>query len=130
MPPAGTTSASPRRQGRPSARSRTPARPRPRTAAARRPLRIRWERVGRVLLVVVLTVVAGLYIQQGLAYLSARSQADQQEAVARQLARQNAKLAREQRSLGDPATIMAMARELGMVKPGERPFVVTGLPEG
>ena len=84
--------------------------------------------MGRVLLVVVLAVVAGLYVQQGLAYLSARSQADQQNAIAAALARQNARLERQARSLNNPATIERDARELGMVKPGERPYVLTGLP--
>ena len=125
MPPAGTTTAAPRRQ----ARSK-PARGRPRAKAARGPLRIRWERVGRVLLVIVLAVVAGLYIQQGLAYLSARRQADEQSALAARLARQNAHLAREAKWLNDPATIVSDARALGMIKPGERPYVVTGLPSG
>ncbi len=125
MPPAGTRTATPRREARPRS-----ARPHPRTAAARLPLRIRWERVGRVLLVIVLAVVAGLYIQQGLAYLSARSQADAQNAVAAGLARQNAQLEREARSLNNPATIQLDARQLGMIKPGERPYVATGLPGG
>jgi cell division protein FtsB len=123
MTPAGTTTAAPRRQVRAN-----PARPRPRTAAARKPVRIRWERVGRVLLVVVLAVVAGLYIQQGLAYLSVRSQANQQKATVSRLIGENAKLRREAKQLNDPATIVRYARELGMIKPGERPYVVTGLP--
>ena len=123
MPPAGTTAA-PRRQARASAR------PRPRTSAAQRPVRIRWERVGRVLLVIVLAVVAGLYIQQGLAYLSVRGQTQQQKTIVLQLRRQNAKLAEQQRSLNDPATIIRYARQLGMIEPGERPYVVTGFPGG
>jgi cell division protein FtsB len=84
--------------------------------------------VGRVLLVIVLAVVAGLYVQQGLAYLSARSQANQQKAAVLQLRHQNARLSRQQKSLNDTATIMRYARQLGMVQPGERPYVVTGLP--
>jgi cell division protein FtsB len=122
--------ARPQAQARARPRTGTRARSRPRTAAATRGLRIRWERVGRVLLVVVLAVVAGLYVQQGLAYLSARSQADAQNAVAAHLARQNARLAREARSLNNPATIEKDARALGMVKPGERPYVLTHLPAG
>ena len=81
-------------------------------------------------LLVVLAVVLGLYVQQGLAYLSVRSQAHQQAAIVQQLARQNRQLEREQRSLNNPATIVLDARKLGMVKPGERPYVVTGLPGG
>jgi cell division protein FtsB len=93
-------------------------------------MRIRWERVGRVLLVIVLAVVAGLYIQQGLTYLSVRSQANQQKAIVSRLITQNAQLRREQKSLNNPATIVSDARELGMVAPGERPYVITGLPGG
>jgi cell division protein FtsB len=91
-------------------------------------LRVRWERVGRIVLLVVLVVVVGLYVQQALAYFSVRSQANQQAAIAHQLSRQNAKLTQEQKSLNDPATIARDARALGMVRPGERPYAVTGLP--
>lgn len=97
-----------------------------RRPAARAPLRIRWERVGRVALLVVLAVVLGLYVQQGLAYLSVRSQANRQAALVRRLARENAQLAGEARTLNNPATIIQDARALGMVRPGERPYVITG----
>jgi cell division protein FtsB len=83
-----------------------------------------------VVLLVVLAVVLGLYVQQGLAYLSVRSQANQQAAIVRQLSRQNAQLARQEKNLNNPATIVQQARRLGMIKPGERPYVVTGLPGG
>jgi cell division protein FtsB len=91
--------------------------------------RVRWDRVGRVGLLVVLCVVAGLYVQQGLAYLSARSQAAQQRAIVQQLQRSNASLRAEQRSLNDPVTILRDARALGMVRVGEHPYEVVGLPK-
>jgi cell division protein FtsB len=84
--------------------------------------------VGRVGLLVVLTVVIGLYVQHALSYLAARSQSEQQQAIVQRLLRDNAVLAREQKSLNDPATIEHEARALGMVLPGERPYVITGLP--
>jgi cell division protein FtsB len=90
--------------------------------------RVRWDRVGRVSLLVVLCVVAGLYVQQGLAYLAVRSQANRQKAIVHQLARSNASLRAQQRSLNDPATIVRDARALGMVRVGEHPYEVTGLP--
>ena len=96
----------------------------------RAPLRIRWERVGRVVLLVVLVAVVGLYAQQGLTYLSVRSQANQQLSIVKQLSRQNAGLRQQQRQLNDPATIVRDARALGMVRPGERPYAVSGLPKG
>jgi cell division protein FtsB len=90
--------------------------------------RVRWDRVGRVSLLIVLGVVAALYVQQGLAYLSVRSQANRQRAIVHQLTRANATLEAQQRSLNDPATIVRDARALGMVRVGEHPYEVTGLP--
>ena len=84
--------------------------------------------MGRVALVLVLIVVAGLYAQHALAYWSARGQANHDAAIVRSLKRDNARLTQEQRALRDPSTIVLDARKLGMVRPGERPYVVTGLP--
>jgi cell division protein FtsB len=120
----------PRRAGARPANLRPPARSAPRRRRAAAPLRIRWERVGRVVLLVVLAVVVGLYVQQGLAYLSVRSQASRQTELVRRLSRENAQLARQESSLRNPATIVQDARALGMVRPGERPYVVTGQPGG
>jgi cell division protein FtsB len=89
---------------------------------------VRWDRVGRVSLLVVLCVVAGLYVQQGMAYLAARSQAKHQRAIVQQLTRSNAGLRAQQRALNNPATILRDARALGMVRVGEHPYGVTGLP--
>jgi len=90
--------------------------------------RVRWDRVGRVSLLLVLCVVAGLYVQRALAYLSVRSQDNQQRAIVQQLTRSNTSLQAQQRSLTDPATILTDARALGMVRPGEHPYEITGLP--
>jgi cell division protein FtsB len=89
---------------------------------------VRWDRVGRVALVIVLAVVALLYVQHAISYLQARSEANQQQAVVKRLEQQNAALVRQQKQLNDPATIVKDARELGMVWMGERPYSVTGLP--
>jgi cell division protein FtsB len=99
-----------------------------RVAAQRIGSRVRWDRIGRVGLLVVLCVVAGLYVQQGLAYLSVRSQADQQRAIVHQLSRANALLRAQQKSLNESSTIVRDARALGMVRVGEHPYEVTGLP--
>jgi cell division protein FtsB len=88
---------------------------------------VRWDRVARTSLLVVLTIVLGLYIRQAISYLTVRSQADQQLAIVHQLATSNRALARQQQSLSQPSTIMRDARSLGMVMPGEHPYVITGL---
>jgi cell division protein FtsB len=80
-------------------------------------------------MLIVLAVVLALYVQQGLSLLSVRGEADQQAAIVKQLSRQNAQLRRQANSLNSPSTIMRDARALGMIKPGEKPYVVTGLPD-
>ena len=91
--------------------------------------RVRWDRVGRTSLLVVLAVVAGLYIQHAIDYLTTRVQADRQQEHVQQLARANAQLRAEQKSLSDPATIKRDARALGMVQAGERSYALVGLPK-
>ena len=122
MPSARPATAPSRRHSRTSA-------PRPRRVPTRGlAARVRWDRVGRVGLIVVLCVVAGLYVQRALAYLAVRSQDNRQRAIVHQLTRANAALRAQQRALREPATIVRDARALGMVRPGEHPYEVTGLP--
>jgi cell division protein FtsB len=137
MPPARSATVEPRR--RPARDPRDPRNSRNQRGARQpQPLkwvngraqiqRVRWDRVGRVALVIVLGIVALLYIQHAIAYLQARSEADHQQAIVRHLEQQNAALVRQQNQLNDPATIVKDARQLGMVWMGERPYSVTGLP--
>jgi cell division protein FtsB len=91
-------------------------------------VRVRWDRLGRIALLVVLTVVVGLYVKQGFSLLSIHSQAQKQLGIVQQLVHDNARLRAQQKSLNDPATIMRDARMLGMVRVGEHPYVISGLP--
>lgn len=77
---------------------------------------------------IVLAVVAGLYVQNAIEFLTTRLQADHQKANVQRLARENAALRKQQQSLSNPVTIEHDARVLGMVQAGERPYVVMGLP--
>jgi cell division protein FtsB len=76
----------------------------------------------------VLGVVLALYVEHTLSWLSTRSQADSALATVERLTRENRVLEHEQTALHNPATIIRDARALGMVKAGERPYVITGLP--
>ena len=71
--------------------------------------------------------MAGLYIQHTIDYFITRSNAEAQHAAVRQLARQNASLRAQARALQQPNTIKRYARTLGMVRAGERPYVIIGL---
>jgi hypothetical protein len=118
----------------PSARSASArTRPAPRTplrASARRAaLRVRWDRVGRVGLLVTLGIVVCLYIQPALSILTTWRAEHRQAAVVHQLLRSNAALDRQVRSLNQPSTVASDARALGMVLNGEKPYVVLGLPK-
>lgn len=71
-------------------------------------------------------VVVGLYVQHTVSYFSTRAQANGEQAIVTQLSHENASLAAQQRSLNSAATIVSDARALGMVRPNERPYVITG----
>ena len=75
-----------------------------------------------------LVVVAGLYVQHTVEYFVTRSNADAQRATVHRLVRQNVALRAQRQALQRPDTIQRYARKLGMVKPGERPYVILGLP--
>ncbi len=122
MPPARPAPAVSRRRTRPQARLA------PRLIARPPKLRVRWERVGRYGLLFVLVVVVGLYAEHTLSYFSTRAQADQQSSIVNRLQRQNAALTRQEGALNDPRTIVQEARALGMVRQGERPYVIIGAP--
>jgi septum formation initiator len=83
--------------------------------------------VGRVSLLVVLAVVVGLYVNQAISYFSVRGQAVAQMSVALRLEHQNRRLLRQQQLLRNPATIQRDARALGMIRQGERSYVITGV---
>jgi cell division protein FtsB len=91
-------------------------------------LRVRWERLGRVGLLVVLAVVIGLYADHTISYFKARAESNRQHAIVAHLRRQNAYFERRQRSLNDLSAILAQARKLGMVRPGEQPYTIIGRP--
>ncbi len=124
MPPARPATAAPRRQPAPAPRRR------PRLIDRPPRLRVRWERVGRVGLLVVLAVVVGLYVEHTLSYFATRAQSEHQQAIVTRLAHENARLARQAKSLTQPSTIVSQARALGMVRPDERPYVIKGAPSG
>jgi len=69
-----------------------------------------------------------LYVQHARAYLASRSQANRQQQVVSALERQHERLVRLEHSLSDPSAVVAAARRLGMVRPGEIPYSVVGSP--
>lgn len=90
--------------------------------------RVRWDRVARCALLIVLIGVVALYIGPARNYLSTFHQAQAARSKVSALARENVRLRAERRALENPLAVRRAARRLGMVKRGEVPFVVRGLP--
>ena len=89
---------------------------------------IRWDRVGRIALLLVLLGVIALYINPARSWWSTKQESAQRAAEVAELKRENIKLRERRAQLKDPRMLENEARRLGMVKPGERAFVVEGLP--
>ena len=89
---------------------------------------IRWDRVGRHALLGMLVVILMLYISPVKHWLEQSRTADEQRAELRQLERENARLEARARELRRPDALEREARKLGMVRQGERPFVIQNAP--
>ena len=96
-------------------------------AARRTAARIRWDRVGRVALLLVLLGVLALYINPMRSYFSTWSESKARGAEVAALERENARLRARRDDLRDPRSLEREARELGLVRPGERAYVIEGL---
>jgi cell division protein FtsB len=119
----------------PPARSHARARSSPAPAPRARPRAvaggargIRWDRVGRVALLVVLMGVLTLYISPSIHLLETWQESKQRRSEVQQLERENDALRARRTALRDPRTLEREARRLGLVKPGERAYIVRGLP--
>jgi cell division protein FtsB len=91
------------------------------------PSRIRWDRVGRIALVLVLFGVMVSYLNPLVNLLQAWQGSKASEQQLAQLKHEKAELTRELREVSSPATLEREARKLGMVRPGEHAYVVHGL---
>jgi cell division protein FtsB len=69
-----------------------------------------------------------LYLSAGIHMLSTLHQASHDRAAVTTLEREHVRLVRQHEALSRPGALEAGARRLGMIKPGEQPYVVGGLP--
>ena len=88
---------------------------------------VRWDRIARCTLLIVLFGVLLLYVGPARSYLSTYHQSQRARAQVATLERQNRQLQEERRALRSPLAVDRAARRLGMVRAGERPFVVQDL---
>jgi cell division protein FtsB len=76
----------------------------------------------------VIAVLLYLYVGGGVHLLSTWKEAHADRSAVATLAREHRALVGEHESLGRQGTVEGEARRLGMMKKGEQPYVVTGLP--
>ena len=89
--------------------------------------RIRWDRLGRVVLVLVLFVVLASYIGPSLNVFDSWRESNDAEARLAELKQENAELTRKAKALESESAVMAEARKLGLVGASEQAYVVDGI---
>jgi cell division protein FtsB len=90
--------------------------------------RIRWDRLGRWALIAVLGLVLYLYIGPAASWISTYRDAARKRAEVAALKAENRRLQERRSVLRDPSALEREARRLGMVKAGEKSYVIEGLP--
>ena len=89
--------------------------------------RIRWDRLGRWALIGVFALVLYLYIGPALSWISTYREAGRQRSQVAELRVENQKLRERKAALTSPGALEREARRLGMVKKGERAYIVEGI---
>lgn len=93
--------------------------------AAARP-NIRWDRLSRVFLLGVLFLILLMYASPMHRWLTQSGTAREDTTELRELQSTNAELKAKLKALKSPQAVAMKARGFGMVKQGERPFVIEG----
>ena len=88
---------------------------------------IRWDRIGRLALLCTLTVIVLLYISPAAHWLEQSRTSSRQQEELGQLEKETRKLKRRVGELRSPGALEREARRLGMVRGGERAFVIENL---
>jgi cell division protein FtsB len=89
---------------------------------------IRWDRVGRFALLTTLVVILLLYLSPAKHWIQQSRTARAQQNELQDLTEENGELKRRVRALRDPGALEREARRLGMVRQGERAYVIENLP--
>jgi cell division protein FtsB len=95
---------------------------------ARRRTGIRWDRLGRVALLGTLVVILFSYASPARQWIKQSGTARHQKQQLSELNRDRRGLKKRLRALRDPGALEREARRLGMVRQGERSYVIENLP--
>ena len=90
---------------------------------------IRWDRISRTALLVVLLLIPLLYVSPAKQWVTQSRTANEDSAELKRLEQENHELEARVRSLQAPGALEREARKLGMVRKGERAYVIENLPK-
>lgn len=105
------------------------ARPAPRPRSRSRGSRVNWEKLGRRVLVLVLFAVLVSYLNPVVNLVDDWRDSKAEQERFTELQRENERLTQRAEAIRDPGTAEHQARRQGMVGPGERAYVIRGLPD-
>ncbi len=110
-------------------KARAKRRPAPRRKVGARsgPSRIRWDRVGRIALTVVLAAVLYSYLNPAIDFVKTYTATTAAKAELHELQHENRRLHNQVQSSDDPIVIDRKGRSQGMVAEDETPIVVRGI---
>jgi len=91
--------------------------------------RIRWDRLGRWALLFVVALLLYLYIGPTRTWVTTWREAGQKREAVAALRAENERLQARRDDLKRASALEREARRLGMVKAGERAYIIEGLPE-
>ena len=90
--------------------------------------RVRWDRLGRLAMLFVLAALLYLYVSAGVRMFTTWRQEHGERSAVLVLERENARLTYQHEFLSRAGTLEVEARGLNMMKSGEQPYIVSGLP--
>jgi len=91
--------------------------------------RVRWDRLGRIAMLIVLIALVYLYASTGIRMLSTWRHAHRDSALVSKLEREHRALVTQHNKLSSQSALEGEARQLGLMHAGEQPYVVTHLPQ-
>jgi hypothetical protein len=127
MPAASTSQPRARRASAPRTKPARGAR-KPATGIARA-AGVRWDRVGRAAMLCVLCALVYLYLSAGIHMFSTWRQSHRDSAAVVSMEHEHRRLLSQHATLSRQESLEAEARQLGMMKRGEQPYVIRGLPD-
>jgi hypothetical protein len=89
---------------------------------------VQWDSIARTAMLFVLAALLYLYLSAGVHMFSTWRQSHRDSVAVVAMEREHSQLQRQHERLSQPGMLEAEARQLGMMKKDEQPYVIGGLP--